>query len=256
MDASSNKKSNYAAEVAVGIGYLLFFCLAAIVCFSSYYLAYLQHIPAKNTFATELPATTPSPHISLTQQSGMSRIFEDDFSDNRNSWTDDQEPSMYRISDGKLFVQSRNSDNYSIASCARCPLLEKPYYFQADLTTNIATDRGFGIVFKMRYDHRDEFYLFMVNVEARKYYFYHHTGSDWSLRASGTTDLIQSYPATNTLGVYANREYLEFYVDGKIVDSYTESGISFQTGLIGFYVDGSGFQLFVDNLIVDRTGEP
>jgi hypothetical protein len=35
-----------------------------------------------------------------------------------------------------------------------------------------------------------------------------------------------------------------------LVDSYNESGASFRAGFFSFYVDNSGFELLVDDLVV------
>jgi hypothetical protein len=99
-----------------------------------------------------------------------------------------------------------------------------------------------------------DFFLFQVNTAAQKYFLYHHFIDDWSLRMSGRTDQIQPYPAINRIGLYVNVGSLEFYINGKIVDTYRDTGTSFQSGGFGFYVDDAGFKLIVDNLTVDKAG--
>jgi len=254
MDIPSENKGNYTKEILLVAGYILFFCLASILCITYYYFAYSQQQPARiNVFATSLPAITPSPHIPLADQSEVTRIFEDDFSDDQNHWKRDIDKFRQEVRGGKLFFESRITDNYAFTGCGACPSLEDPYYLQADFATTAATDESFGIVFNIIYGN-DDFYLFLINTEAKKYYFYRHIADNWSLRAAGESAQIKSFPASNTLGVYANLDTVELYVNGEIVDSYKQSGYSFQAGRFGFYVDDSGFKLTVDNLIINKVG--
>ena len=74
------------------------------------------------------------------------------------------------------------------------------------------------------------------------------------MRMAGNTDLIQSYPTANTLGLYINKSYLEFYINRQRVDTYQDLGISFQTGKTGFYVDDFGFHLVVTNFSINKIG--
>ena len=103
-------------------------------------------------------------------------------------------------------------------------------------------------------DNPFDFYVFQINAEAKNYYVSHHSTNNWLLRTSGESDLIRSYPSANTLGIYVNKDSLEFYINGKIANSYQETGISFQSGAIGFYVDSPGFKVIVENLAVYRIG--
>jgi hypothetical protein len=101
----------------------------------------------------------------------------------------------------------------------------------------------------------DSFYLFQINTEAKKYYLYHHTYDGWSLRAAGESNHIKSFPASNILGIYANQDIAEFYINGEIIDSYNQSKPTFQFGYFGFYVDDTDFQLIIDNLMITDVGK-
>jgi len=254
MDASSKKKTSYTPLIVV-MGYLLFFALVLILCLASYFLNYPLQAAPKNIFATSLPAATPSPHVSSTLQSGYARIFEDNFSGNQNDWMNIQGSQNSQIKDGKLLFESLRQGKYEIATCIHCPSLNEPFFLQADIGTDTLTDKNFGFVFTMNCRCASGyFYAFEINPEHKSYSFYYHYQDNWSLRMVGESDQIRSYPAVNTLGIYANKSSLEFYINGKIVDSYQESGAPYQIGLFGFYVDDSGFKLTAGNLIVYKAG--
>ena len=74
------------------------------------------------------------------------------------------------------------------------------------------------------------------------------------MRMAGISDWIKSYPLSNTLGLYVDKNYLEFYINRKLVDTYQDSGMSLQGGEMGFYADDSGFHLIVTNFSIDKVG--
>ncbi|HLO33062.1 MAG TPA: hypothetical protein VK249_28205 [Anaerolineales bacterium] len=247
------KKKNYIAEYVVAAGYIIFFCLASVFCLSFYYLTRSEKPPsAVNVFATNLPATTPVPHITSIEKLGSSKVFEDNFSNNKNKWTIDQEGVQEKVSGGKLLFESRTEHEYALVECSSCPYLKEPYYLQADFATTAATAEGFGLVFnKSHIDY--SFYLFQINTETKTYYLFHRGKEDWSLCTAGESAQIKSFPATNTLGVYINLDTVELYINGRIVDSYQQSGYSFQSGYLGLLASDSGFKLAVDNLSLHTT---
>lgn len=254
MDKLPEKQFNYTTEIIITVGYLLFFCVVLTLCYTFYIFTFLKQAPAPiNTFATSLPAVTPSPQVSTTDQPEAGRIFEDNFSNDHNNWTLKKDIFKEEVANGKLYFESLHENNYAFTGCEACPYLKEPFYLQADFATTAATDKNFGIVFNLNYD-SDSFYVFLINIEARKYYFYHRSADNWSLRAAGESDQIKSFPAVNTLGVYANQNTVEFYVNGKIIDSYKQSGYSFHVGDFAFYVDNANFKLVVDNLVIKNIG--
>src|SRR5689334_17021691 len=142
MDKSSQKQFRYTTEVIVTSGYLIFLCLASIL-----YLTYIysftnnlqKHSSQVNTFATNLPPTTPTPHISSVDQLSANKIFEDNFTDDKNHWSLNKDIFKEYVADGKLYFQSNYKGNYAFTGCGACPKLEKPFYLQADLATDTAT---------------------------------------------------------------------------------------------------------------------
>ena len=252
MDTSSEKKLKYTKEVLILVGYLLFFCLAFIFCYLFFVSTYLKR-PALpiNTFATSLHPSTPIPHISSIVQTEGDKIFEDDFSSDKYNWTNNNSEFREDVSDGRLWLESKVQNYYAIARCGLCPYLKEPYYLQADFSTTKITDSSFGIVFNFSRND-NSFFLFLINRESKKYYIYHQVAYNWSLRASGESGQIAPFPAINNLGVFAGSDIAEFYINGKFVDSITESKYPFQFGYFSFYVDNSDFKLVVDNLVLTK----
>jgi len=254
MNIEQKEKSSYTREYIIGAGYLLFFCLAFSFCSIFYYFSYLQPKPSPvNPFATSLPPITPTPHISPTNQQNGSTIFEDDFHDDVHAWSYTGDYVSAGVKKGKLSLEGQQANSYGFIVCKSCPYLSKPFYLQADFSTSEATDKSFGILFNLD-SPRDSFYLFQINTESKKYYLFHHTADDWSLRAAGESDQIKSFPAVNTLSIYVNQNLVELYVNGQIIDSYKQSDHSFHIGNFAFFIDGSDFRLTIDNLVIKATG--
>jgi hypothetical protein len=255
MDTEPKIKVTYATEYVVIIGYVSFFCLLIFACLGYFFINRSQYFPEPtpvpvNPFAANLPPITPTPHVSSNIQFEKSSIlFQEDFNNNQNRWLNAEDDTKEKIQDGRLYFQGRDDRDYAILSCEACPYLEKPYFFEASLSTNIETDETYGIVFN-RSESLDDFYIFIINPESTKYYLFHHTFETWTLRASGASTQIQPYSESTTLGVYANEDLLELYINGVIVDSYMESGTSFHPGFFGLYTNNSWFGVNVDHIVV------
>jgi hypothetical protein len=210
---------------------------------------------AQNPLLSDPPPAAASPHIPSGIAPDAPRLFEDDFESNENDWGDwnyEAGGARIQVRDGRLFVKSLNDMNYALAGCDTCPYLRKPYYLSVDLAPDRASDRGFGVVFSMT---SEGFYLFEINVVNNFYFLYHNADDVWSLRASGESDLIRGHPDANTLGVYAERELVELYINGQLVEVYRQGGTSFQYGFFGIYVDNAGLELSADDLTIDQAGE-
>jgi hypothetical protein len=255
MTISPGRKPNYTPEIVVGIGYLLFLVLLVTSCGAALVLLTPDSRPTGTVPSTPVLQIEPTAHVLATPAPGDPDIFLDDFSSNANNWGRvGMGPVDARVTDGKLVVASKVERNYSVVTCGTCLSPFRPYYMQADFVTDAATDSLFGMVIRTHVSAED-FYLFGINLEARDYIFCHHAGGQWSVRAAGPSDAIRSFPANNTLGVYVSGEDLEFYINGKVVDTYQETGMVFERGLIGFYTEGTSSRIKVDNLLIDGMGE-
>jgi len=257
MGQLTEKPANYIAEFLVIVGYIIFFCLASILYFF-FISSYTKNVPKSSTpvnvFATNLPPTTPIPHISSVDQLSAIKLFEDDFTTDQNHWSRDMNAYNESVSGGKLILESLLDNNYAITGCGLCPKLKEPFYLQADFATTTSTDKNFGFVFNLNYSNKT-FYMFQINTEAKKYFFYNRTTDNWSLLTAGESDQIKSFPTANALGVYVDQGVVEFYINGEFIDSYYQSGYSFYDGNFSFYVDNSGFKMVVDNLIINKAGK-
>ena len=255
MDTENPEKTSYRTEYFLAAGYALFFCIVFMACMAFYFWVIIQSRPStpNNAFATNLPPRTPTPHILATGQPDIPAIFEDDFSRDSHEWSGTDDSSKKQLKDGMLVLQTQGAYDYTFATCEACPYLSKPFYLQVDLAASAATDKGFGIYFNFD-DSRSMYLLFQINMESRKYYLSHYQDETWVPRAAGQSEQIKAYPAANTIGIYAELGFVEFYVNGVIVDSYVESGYPFYKGDFGFYVGDSDFELLIDNLTIRAIG--
>lgn len=248
------KPKSHVAEYAIGAGYVIWFCLAITVCSAFYYFTYLQpRYSPINTFATSLPPTTPTPHVPLAVEQSSENTVVEAFDDNTHHWAHSDSFSKIEVKKGKLVIEALRKDSTAPVVCGDtlCTPGDKPYFLQADFSTDAETDQGFGILFN-QLNSGEHFFLFEINAAAKAYRLYHRTADGWSTRLGGNSDLIEAFPAINALGIYVNKDTVEFYINGKVVDSYTESGRSFQIGQIGFSASNSGFKLLVDNFSLSR----
>lgn len=238
----------------VAVGYLLFALLAVGVCGGTVYLTLALPQEPEVPIIASLHAPTPTPHIPVNYPAGSHSIFKDDFTDNNNRWGDDQQPTQLSVDNGKLSFGAVSQGRYATAIAGKPGHFNQPYYLQADLSTDKGTDEDFGIIFEEQINGlgRDDFFLYSIDPKSKEYSLDHRFPDGWSWRMGGTSDLIHSFPAVNTLGLYVNQGYVEFYINHHMVNTYQDAGESFQSGETGFYVNNSGFQLIVTNFSVDQ----
>ncbi len=256
-------KPSYRLEIAVVLGYVLFLVLAAAAGLSQVYPVFAPSTPTPTevpTFIPKLPDWTPTatPHNLGNTQPGLHSIFKDGFKDNQYLWSDSQDPTSLIVKGGKLTFGSLSSDQFAVVSSPSVGSAveaqnNSPYYVQADFSVDHATAESFGLFFAGQPLEVD-FFLFQFYPQSKQYFLYHYSDGAWLRRISGNSDLIQSFPAANTLGMYVNKGNLEFYMNHKLVDTYEDSSQSFQAGEIGFYVNNSGFRLTVTNFFIEGVG--
>jgi hypothetical protein len=255
MDSAPAPKPNYAPEIVVGIGYVLFLATLCSTLAGMSMALSSRRIPAPS-YPTPI---TPTAHVSVTPAANKPKIFLEDFSKASehpgSAWqnSDWRESKFAHVRDGKLVIEINGEDQYAYQTCSTCLSTLLPYYMQADFTTDQAMDGLYGLVIKFRASAED-YYLYELSPEAHWYGLFHHGADGWSRRAGGISKTIGSYPAVNTLGVYASGATLQLYVNGTMVDTYEETGAAFERGTIGFYAEGTDFDLLLDNLIIDRDG--
>jgi hypothetical protein len=233
--------------VVVSLGYVLWIIMVIAACLAIYYLDILQRDLKLNV---GLPTATPEAHITPGELSNGDKIFEDHFGNSSNDWTSYQRNTQFSTQDGKLALSSTRAKAFAAVSCIKCITLDQPYYFQTELATDTATATTYGILFRSGSFYPNLFYVYLINAKDQEYFLYSYAGDSWALHTSGKTLLIENYPYPNTLGVYVRDDSLEMYINGNRVDTYQESNISFLKGYFGFYIDDSGPQLSVQNVLI------
>lgn len=227
--------------IVVG-GYVLLCILAAAACSAFVYLQYGPNL----TQLQGLPL--PTPHIHPSRLSVSSAWVHESFQNNDRQW-DHWGTSNQTIQNGQLTLESVVESQPALSACHACPFLDQPYYAQADFSTNGTGSAAYGIAFQIR-DADYDYNVFQIYPGRQQYEFWRKTRDGWSERASAVVPTIAAYPAFNTLGVYVNGDWIEFYINGQMVDTYEETGTSFEGGQIGAYVDDIGVQLHMRQLLV------
>ncbi len=222
-----------------------------LTCLSVMTFAYRENIPyIQNYFPT--PTATP-PHILALQPADTVKVTNEDFSSNRSEWSIYYRFSKAEVKDGKLFLESFEHDEFAIGYCNSCSFvirtnnyLRSPYYLQADFNTDQKMNSYYGLVFNIIKE-KHSYYTFILNPTLKKYSLNKFQDDNWSNLASGESDLIRSYPETNTLSVDFEAGVINLYINGQVVTSTTDKNPT-DFGKIGVFVGDSGFKLIVDNL--------
>ncbi len=259
-EAKPKSKPRYVPEIVVGVGYLLFFVLVAVACVAALFMIYSHRAVPANSVELDLPSLTATPHVLSTPVMGAAVLFQDGFTSNANLWgpafAPQEAQEEVQVKDGKLLLTTLGNNQFVTAMCGRCPTLDKPFYAQAEFTSEGAANVDFGIMLGERNGFNDDhYYLLLINTDARKYSFYYYGARQWYLRGSGIADQFHSLAATNTIGIYINGGYAEFYVNGGVVDSLEDSGTSFQRNDLGFYAASyASLTVQIDNVIIENLG--
>ncbi|MBN8657463.1 MAG: hypothetical protein J0M11_17165 [Anaerolineae bacterium] len=251
---------NYTAEFLVAGGYILFFCIAIYTLVVFYFLGgSTNQAKPVNVIATNLPSIYPTPSIDFEALREFEIILEDDFSEDQNLWESyNDKNAEVKIESGELYLKSLSETKYGVAECRTCLILGQPYFLQADLRPKDPNISNLGIKFNARGE-RNNFYVFLINSDTGQYYVsYHSNESGWTSRISGKSEQIKPFPETNTLGIFADANMVEFYINGMIVDTYThiEKNFVLYKGYIGFFISGDpGQTVIIDNLLIQEVGK-
>lgn len=174
-------------------------------------------------------------------------LFEDDFSDNSNSWAlgDDASRSMY-LENGKYYFYHKEEEgtwfNWNFVNID--PDLD--FVIRSTMKLYVGDESsGFGLVWGME---DVENYL-TFNISGDGYYRYaRESGSNWDLIIPWTDDFsVHMYNLPNILEVKKNRDNYEFYVNGNYLASSPFSGFSGEK--LGFMVNNY-MKIEIDDLLV------
>ena len=203
---------------------------------------------ASKPTATPTPTITvlSTPRILVHAPSDASIVRTMDFSKGIDGW------QLYYVNGkvenikGQLVLQSNITNQAAIAMNASFLSPGAHYYVQADFTTDIPTNGGYGLVFGA--DRKvGTYYLFDLWPRAHVARLQRVTqGSFQQLGKSAAVHLATSLQS-NTLSVYYDRGYIELYLNGTQMLTYTDTEPLHSTG-IGAFVSGPGFTVKMDNV--------
>lgn len=245
-------ESNHGSIVifgSLGVLYLLM-----CVCLGVFAFFLRQGIPAIQNYsptrrALHTATSTPVVHTPAKDD----RVIESDFSDNAQVWQSKWQTGKVKVAGGHLSIEATGNTT-GIAECEACRFTHQHFYIEAELSTTQKTNFGYGIVFNIStaYSGYDgSYYLFQINPTTGRYFLYKLKAtnpSTWMLRLSKDSTLIKAYPQANKLGVAFNNDTIELYLNGTTVESYQDPRTILNSGQFGFFVDGSDFELNIDNL--------
>lgn len=260
INTPTETSKSYIAELLVAGGYVLFFCLSIYTLVTFYFLGNTtKDASPVNVIATNLPSIYPTPSIDLEALKGADIIFEDDFSEDQKLWGSYNEKNAeVKVESGELHLKSLSETKYGVAECRTCLVLNQPYFLQADLRPKDPNISSFGIKFNARGE-RNNFYVFLINPDTGQYYVSFHSNTNgWTSRIAGKSEQIKPFPETNTLGIFADADLVEFYINGTMVDTYnhTEKTFFLYKGYIGFFIGGDPEQtIIIDNLLIREAEE-
>jgi hypothetical protein len=226
--------------------------LTILACLSVVTIVYREKIPyVQNYFPTQ---TTTPPHIVIHPPDKDVKITSEDFSNNLNDWSTSYSLSKAEVKDGKLFLESFNNESFAISYCDNCSFvvksnhsLQSPYYLQADFNTDHEANASYGLVFNIKRETPSYYYIFEINPTLKTYSLDKYQNNKWVYLSNGQSNLIRSYPETNTLSVDFEAGVINLYINGQAVTSATDKNPT-DSGKIGVYVGDTGFKLIVDNL--------
>ncbi len=198
--------------------------------------------------ATATPSKTAIPHVLIEPESKDIVVFNEDFTTNLNDWSSYYRNQKVEVKDGKLFLESFHTSNTGIAKCYCKEITSNEfanhYYYQVDLSTDRLVYESYGLVFSLA----DEgFYIFTLTGGGKSYSLDKRSAERWTNLEKSSSQVINAYPASNTLSVSFNNGNITLYINGKQVTQYQDEN-PIKKGEIGMYVDGGNFKLIADHL--------
>lgn len=201
---------------------------------------------------TPTSTITTTPHVLITPAGGE-MVFEERFDSDEQDWYAYFNNSTVLVEDGKLTLQSEESGKIGIAFCTHCPTLADPFYFQAEVSTVENTIDPYGLAFCSP-GFGSDFYVFQINPRTHLYDLYKHSAQGWkSLVIMKSSQAINAFPGTNTLGVQFDRGQINLFINNMQVNSYQDDE-PLECRKSGFIVNGGGFDLLADNIFAYGTG--
>ena len=239
----------------------LFVILAFIMaCSSSMPISTPTPLPTPSPTATftpnptETPTATASPTavaFPLTQilaraPSHGEKVLEEHFDDNQQNWQAYYTNRPMTVKDGLLQMANKEKGYVALAWCMSCGDFKDAYYYQADVKLNEFSNIAYGLAFSIR--DNNNYYIFNISNESSTYALFKLVNDEWDtlIDYTSTTEISDSLP--NTLSVYFDHGKIDLFINGALVNSYTDSS-PHSGGKIGLIVNDSGVTLYADNVL-------
>jgi hypothetical protein len=201
------------------------------------------HSPTPTITATSLP------HILVHDPSDSISITREDFSSDQRDWGLYYRNGKIQIIQGVLLLQSNLSNELAIGTSKQLAPTSEKYYLQADFSTDVTTQDGYGLIFGASKS-SGTYYVFELFPQSKNFGLLKYNAGDWKVLAPyQQTEKMLPFPNTNTLSVYFEKGSIELYINGSPVTKYSETNY-LQSKDIGVLVSNSGYRLIVDNLFV------
>jgi hypothetical protein len=219
--------------------------------------AYVQRdkIPEMNRFlpggtsgASLTPTPTPRAHLLVNLPSAEHQVLAENFDSNVRAWGAYNWDAKVEVVNGHLLIRSNDPQYGAIAvdDAAGFGYLAGKFALQADLSTSSSVPSSFGLVFSLD-GTAPNYYLFDIQASSRRFALFKHGASAWDAPIKWTdSDLIQPWPAANTLTVTFDHGTIGLYVNGAQVQTWTDPA-PYEGGGFGAYLSDAGADLIVDN---------
>ncbi len=201
---------------------------------------------ATPTYTPTLTATmTPTPHLLLAPPQDVI-VRTETFDESARTWNAYYSNTTVRVKDGKLLLKSNETGYIGIAICSGCTY-EQILYLQAELLLekNLPIEHGLAFCASSL---DDNFYTFLINQSYSSYSLLKHKRDSWdTLISNQSTDVINKYPASNTVSVYFDQGKMNMYINDQLVDSFIDTE-PLKCSWAGIVIDNGTLNLMVDNI--------
>jgi hypothetical protein len=190
-----------------------------------------------------------TPQIQVRPPQEQTHVKFDDFSDNRHDWASYYLYGKVEVVDGRLVLQSGMPDVMALGLSRQFrPDSGLRYYIQADFTTDVRTEEGFGLVFGLSRN-AGTYYAFYI--WPRTAALYKTDAYEWETLVPETSITLKPYPQVNTLGVYFERGETELYINGELMASYVDED-PLEGMNVAAFAGNTGYRVIVDNFFIYR----
>jgi len=208
---------------------------------------------------TPTSTITPTPTITLTPHALIpapedAKVFNEQFDSNKKNWVSFYSDNTTVIKEGKLYLRSDKAGYVALVLCYRCSILDKAFYFQAEVIPAEKTSIKHGIAFCAT-GPTEEYYVFLVDSISGTYSLYKRTPQGWQTPFDAVySQSISKYPISNTLAVQFDREKMNLYINGNLVNTYIDPD-PISCGTIGIYIGDGLVDVIADNIFAYEIKE-